>query len=483
MATRRDQLHSYQFMIQRVVAALVMRETDPAQSPFRRAAGAIFAGFMVAAIGVAGFMVYGLWKPGGNSSWITAGAKKPVVLVVRETGAKYVYDGRRLLPAINYTSALLAVGAVGGNPQPIEVSRNSLATEAAGIARGPMIGIPDAPDSLPSKDNLVVGDWSLCTQPKTDIQGAAKGLETVMVVGETPYDKQVLGGVGVLLVEDEETTDKYLIYHGHKFKIVGEDVVLRALTWSEQTPLKVGAAWLTSMPEGQEIAKPSIAGEGEPSSALPDATIGEVFQVGGVAEHPYYVALKDKLAKITEMQAAIQMTGREQGNPKEIISSNVGTPSTELLPKPGDGAPPESAHPDLHQPKPTMATCAVFGADGKAPVVMINGILGIAPDQGAETAQRGEQGERLASRVVVPTGKGAIIMTSKTLEDGSMRLCLVTDSGKYYVLTSQDVLKMLGYDPQKPEIAEKIGWMPENLVARLPRGAALDPEDAMLPVG
>ena len=47
MPSRQDQLHSYQFMVQRVVAALVMRETDPAQSPFRRAAGASLASVLV----------------------------------------------------------------------------------------------------------------------------------------------------------------------------------------------------------------------------------------------------------------------------------------------------------------------------------------------------------------------------------------------------------------------------------------------------
>ncbi|MGH3664184.1 MAG: type VII secretion protein EccB, partial [Micromonosporaceae bacterium] len=97
MASRRDQLHSYQFMIQRVVAALVMRETDPAQSPFRRAAGAIFAGIMVGIIVIAGFAIYGLWKPGGNLAWKAEAdaSGKPAVVVEEETGAVYVYMGKR----------------------------------------------------------------------------------------------------------------------------------------------------------------------------------------------------------------------------------------------------------------------------------------------------------------------------------------------------------------------------------------------------
>jgi hypothetical protein len=33
MASKRDQLHAYQFLVQRVISALVTRETDPEQPP------------------------------------------------------------------------------------------------------------------------------------------------------------------------------------------------------------------------------------------------------------------------------------------------------------------------------------------------------------------------------------------------------------------------------------------------------------------
>ena len=36
MLTRRDQVQSYQFLVQRVISALVIRETDPLTPPFRR---------------------------------------------------------------------------------------------------------------------------------------------------------------------------------------------------------------------------------------------------------------------------------------------------------------------------------------------------------------------------------------------------------------------------------------------------------------
>jgi hypothetical protein len=65
MASKKDQLQSYQFLVQRFVSALVMRETDPAQMPFRRLAGAAFASVMVAVLALAGVGIYGLLRPGG----------------------------------------------------------------------------------------------------------------------------------------------------------------------------------------------------------------------------------------------------------------------------------------------------------------------------------------------------------------------------------------------------------------------------------
>src|SRR5215510_10773577 len=104
MATRRDQLQSYQFLTQRVISALVMRETDPRQSPLRRGIGAVFVGLMIAVMTAAGFGVYGLLTKVGGNDWKTQGA----VVVEKECGASYVYLNGKLYPALNYASALIA---------------------------------------------------------------------------------------------------------------------------------------------------------------------------------------------------------------------------------------------------------------------------------------------------------------------------------------------------------------------------------------
>src|SRR5207244_1044365 len=106
MASRQDQLHSHQFTVQRVVSALVMRETDPERSPFRRTAGATLAGVLFAVLALAGVAVYGVFAPGGGN-WRDGSA----VIVEKESGARYVYLGGALHPVPNFASALLVIGS------------------------------------------------------------------------------------------------------------------------------------------------------------------------------------------------------------------------------------------------------------------------------------------------------------------------------------------------------------------------------------
>src|SRR5256885_13875914 len=100
MASRRDQLQSYQFMTQPVVSAFVMRETDPAQSPLRRGVGAVFAGLMIAVMVAAGFGVAGILTKAGSNTWKTNGA----AVIEKETGASLLYQEGVLHPMLNYAS-------------------------------------------------------------------------------------------------------------------------------------------------------------------------------------------------------------------------------------------------------------------------------------------------------------------------------------------------------------------------------------------
>jgi len=58
-----------------------------------------------------------------------------------------------LRPAANLTSAVLLTGTT----RTTLVSRSALAS----MPRGPMVGIPHAPESLPPVDRLITQPWSI----------------------------------------------------------------------------------------------------------------------------------------------------------------------------------------------------------------------------------------------------------------------------------------------------------------------------------
>src|SRR5262245_26861446 len=143
MATRTEQLHSHQFARQRAVAALAMRDPDPPTSPLRRMGGALFAGIMLAVLAVAAVGIYGVLRPGSGSSWRDGRA----TIIEQETGARFVYLNATLHPVLNHTSAMLILGS--------NETRRVARQELLGVPRGPAVGIPGAPDPLPSREQLV----------------------------------------------------------------------------------------------------------------------------------------------------------------------------------------------------------------------------------------------------------------------------------------------------------------------------------------
>src|SRR5438552_2218071 len=199
MASRRDQLQSYQFLVQRVLSAFVMRETDPAQSPLRRGVGAAFAGAMIAIILAAGFAVFGLLTKAGSGKWQVDGA----VVVEKETGAPFLYRQGVLHPMANYASALLASNQV---PPPLfRESRNSL----SGVPRGVQLGILNAPNSLPDQGKMIGAPWTLCAVPGTDATGRAT-TSTSLVIGTALAGRRLGDDEGLLIQGTTGVT--YLIW-------------------------------------------------------------------------------------------------------------------------------------------------------------------------------------------------------------------------------------------------------------------------------
>ncbi|MFB6720120.1 type VII secretion protein EccB [Kribbella sp. NPDC056345] len=470
MATRKDQLQSHQFLGQRMVSALVTRETDPEQPPFRRPFLAAIGSAVIAIVALAGVFVYGLVVPGGNKAWRAGDA----VIIEKETGTRYVYLSGRLHPVANYASALLALGK---KVESRRVSQRSLRD----APRGPRIGIVDAPDALPPAKQLLAGAWTLCSQPMIDPTGEPTS-ESVLLVGSQPASAQPLGSTA-LLVTVIGTRDQYMINDGYRHKLDKAVALQAGLALGGEGWARVGQAFVNGLPEGQPVTPLRIAGIGAPSTAIPNrkTKIGELFMVGSAGARQYYLADRDRLLLLTDLQYSIQLTygplkkayAGKAPRPLELNPTSLGRVQTppDAVPAGADGRLP-ATRPTFARPADNSTICAVYRPGATIPTILVNATLP-PRDPAMVTPKRGPEGTLLADRVVVPPGAAALteVMSSDRAPSGT--LILVTDMGRAYPLADPDVLSLLGY-----EGATGVR-LPAALVSRIPQGPALDPPRAM----
>lgn len=460
MASRRDQLHSYQFMVQRVVSALVFRKTDPDQSPFRRAGGAVFASVMVAVLALAVTGVIGFITDGTNSD-ITDGK---AIIQEKETGSRYVYVDGALHPVLNFTSAAL----ITGNTTMISRSRSSLAA----LRRGAPVGIPGAPDSMPDKGKLLSGEWALCSRPGT---GAPP--TSVMYVGSQPAQGVELGpdqAVVAVLRADGQQPKAYLVANGHRFDI--EAALLPAVNVAggldDGRVLDTEAAFVNALPKGQPIAVPQIEGlapaRSAADSALPGAKIGKLY--ADPAGHRY-VALKDGWAEVTPLQGQLiqsvtkDVTTTPVPSPASLGPASaakplaVGTPDSPVL----------SAIPRMAEVQQGGSACATVANQSDAPRVLVDAT--VPESAGMKTADVSVAGADLADEVIVEPGHAAVV-ESMVGKEGKGTVGLVNDLGVFYAFSDRALLGTFGY------AESDVVKLPSLLIGRLPIGPTLDPAAA-----
>lgn len=461
MGTNKDQLQAHQFMLRRVGSALTTHETDPEQPPFRRPVMAAFGGLVIAVLVGVAIWVFGLLVPRGDRFTAT-----DVIAVEEETGARYVLLNGTLHPVANYTSALLALD----RHAPVRmVSRSTL----TGIPVGARIGIPDAPDSLPGKDQLLNGGWSVCDQSTVDGMDRSDR-RPVLLVGRAPARAVAAGGRAVLA---ESAGRLYLLYDGHRHEIA--DRVDHALELDEESRISVEGTWLDTLPLGRPIAPDPVPGAGLASSAVPgmDLRTGQLLEVdspgfgqGPGAAGQYYLVLRDRLRPVGGLQATIQQALGEHGaRPVEVSNrALVGAPRTAPR-RPEAGDPPWDRPAFMPVGDPNVAVCATFRPGEVVPRI----VLGASLPAADRTTSAGPV------RIAVPPGEAALIEVMLGGEEraGGGTVALVTDQGRLYPLADpRHVLAVLGYDGVRPVP------ITSALADRVPRGQSLSPANARRPI-
>jgi type VII secretion protein EccB len=471
--SRQDQLHSYQYSLQRVVAALVTHDPDPHRSPLRRAGTTALVSLVIAMLAVTGAAIWGVLQ-GSNGQQVR---DESVVFLEKGSGAQYVYleSDRKLHPVLNYTSGLLIVNAT--EPKVVNASRQRLAE----VPLGDPLGIPDAPNSLPTSHDLLPASWTICSQVPSSTTATAAP-QSLLAIGDQVTDGDVLpvpdtktlpAQLRGLLVSDP-TGQTFLVYANRRFQIPENRVqqTRTRLGWADP-PLAVATAWINAVPAGPAFAAPPIPDPGDRSQVISDYDIGQILRYPGPSNGSvqWGVVLRDGVADITGVQALLMQTDPQGDDPKDIDANRYGNlprSKTSMIDQSaGAGFP--SAPPALLG-RPTTGVCLTYtagsGADGKLSIRL-------DPSMPAGTAvptTAGVSGRVQADIVHVPRGKGALVVAaaSPSAPASTGTVSIVTDTGRRYPVANRDILGKLGFAGVPPT------QVPAQLIALLPQGPSLD---------
>ncbi|MEV7803920.1 type VII secretion protein EccB [Microbispora sp. NPDC088329] len=466
MQTRKDLYQAHRLMQQRLGQALLQGEPDVAESPMRRHTLATFCGVLLSVLLLAVFGIWGVIRPGGATKLTEPGQ----LLVEQDTGATYVYSRqeRVLLPVANYVSARLLLDTADVTVR--DVSAASLAE----LPRGPLVGIPGAPDSLPAKAKLVHGPWSVCVVDGPDATGAPRPYVTL--VGGVDVGGRPLGG-GAMVVDDGR--QKWVVWGDRRMRASSS-----AVSALNAQPRKVPATWLNAVPEGPDFSGPKVRNLGRKVRG-PDgkvsAAIGQVFTVPGLGGAParWYVLLSDGLAPITVTQATLLLAdpgikaayGKRppRAVPIDAATANASPSEQSVL---GGGLP--ETMPTVVSPASTAPLCAVYAGtrDGSTRATLTTGASIAIP------TPRTPGGQETFDQVLLPPGSAAVagLLPGEGQLGSITNYSLVTDQGRRFAVASADLLPKLGYD------VSDAAPVPAHLLHLIPEGPALDPAAARVPV-
>ncbi|MFI8002837.1 type VII secretion protein EccB [Streptomyces sp. NPDC086010] len=315
MASRRDELNAYTFAKKRTVAAFLQPSPTGSEEGAPRPLRAIVPSLIVGALVMAGFGAWGMFKPTAPKGWdkpyakVIVGKKSTTRYVVLETG-----EGKQkkalLHPVLNLASARLLL-----TPQQfdvIQVSDDIL--DAGKPPRGPILGIPYAPDRLPDeKDAGTAKRWAVCEQPGgkgNTVQKAAFVLaqrDNGLTEGANRLD-----GGQVLYVQGQDGTRYVVDASGTRYRIdetaADSGLLSRALVGSRQ-PQAVTDDWLATLHEGSPVVFPQIPGAvGEPAHiqgrlSPEEDRIGMVLRTTTGEGPAHYVVLDGKVQPVSEFTA------------------------------------------------------------------------------------------------------------------------------------------------------------------------------------
>lgn len=444
MYGRREQVEAHSFLVGRILAAVLRTDPDSPDRPLRRTTVGMAGGIGIAILVMAIVLIVTLFTGRGSDKW----REEPGTLVVDEdSGNRYLLIAGRLRPVLNYASARLLVE---GNPPVASVSSEDLAD----FPKGAPIGIPGAPDTLPSPTSAGQ-PWTVCAGVDEDDPGVAVTVGDLAGVSEVDDDEAVLVRVG---------DQQYLAWQGTRLRITAPWVP-RALGLDPAAAVPVDSAWLNALPAGPDLGPPPVGhGGGGPDVAGQPTTVGQLVTAPDAVGDTTFVVAEAGLVPVSLTVATLLGADPDTETPAAIAITPAQLAKQKVLPAPVWQAelpprPPTALDTSAHVP------CVRWESD-RATLVAAAGMTGSTVDPAGVTRDG-----RVADLVDVTPGAGLIARTRPAPGVPGAGVYLITEAGAKFPVADEKAAEALGFSVGAAEL------VPAELLALLPTGPVLDTFD------
>lgn len=521
--TTKSQVQAYRFVLRRMQSALVRKDAVMLHDPMRTHSRATIVGVCLAALGLLGFLIWGILSPKPTVP------SKDGIIIGKPSGQVYVLltNPKRLIPVFNMASARLLLykhqnpdsdKQQAGAPaaaSPVSVADPTVVddNELRDQPRDRKVGIADGPDLLPSQDQRIDSHWTVCDQYKdndnNDDTLDVRNVETSVIAGVQDRGDQLPAKASLLVRGPND--DVFLVYRNPssvnepntstvraKVDVTQKSVLLALGLESPDSDNNsdqirdITTGLLNAIPEKAELSAPDVGtvGDQPDDNVAPGGkTVGSVFGVertGGGKE--FYVVLKNGIQKIKKTTGDLI---RFQENPDETVA--IPTESPDILQRSNvlqgrdrvinDDTFPDQKTEVLERVKAPVA-CLGWDTIGsgdnreeRTSVYVGQTVPGVPPggangSQWVNISTPGSANVRI-QHFYMPPGRAAVVRQATSKEDfNTGGITLISDRGVKYGVPKAQIANVLGLGPDD-------SWQPAPLVILnlLPDGASLDPQD------
>lgn len=433
MATKNDLIEAQTFSRRRLLTAFVSgapggKELEPT-APLRAVIAAIALTVAVVLVGV----FWGLFRPALPNGW-----ENGKLILVNDTGARFVTVEGQLHPVINIASARLLIPA--SDFEVYKVDSQTL----QGAPLGSTLGIIGAPDELPAPDRLANDGWSACVTDDAAVDvrigdGVAQDADGRAVVVEADGKRYVIDGERSYAVSGGES-----------------DAVLRAAGITALAPVKVSADWLNLFTPGSALAPLTVEDRGTPIAGT-DLVAGDVVHYRGTPDAERLLVQADgELAQLSPLAWQLYQLGAgAAATPIDVSGADTSGLRTSSTPA-GGADWPASGFQSIDTDE---RACALLVDDGTE----AHSMLAVQP---RETA--------VSTGVHVQPSTGALLRAGGRGAQSTGIVTLVDATGTAYPVpgATEETVNRLGYQ------VDDIGLVGDVWIDLLKTGPALTPEAA-----